>query len=174
MAKIAFSKLTPNKVVESKTIQIGEDMVTILQYLPIDEKAKLIEQVLASVFDDSGFASPVRLDIYFIVYLLKYYTNINITDKMIENANKTYDAIVINQLDKIIKNNIPQEEFDGLMTMVYQCVNHIENYNTSLVGMLKTITSDYNNTKLNVEELMNTLDQQDKIGFVKDVLDKMG
>ena len=174
MAKISFSKLTPNKIVEPKTINIGEETVTILQYLSIDEKSKLIEQVLASVFDDSGFASPVRLDIYFILYLIKYYTNINITDKMIESANKTYDSIIINGIDKIIKENIPQEELNNLQSMVYQCVNHIENYNTSLVGMMKTITSDYSATKMNVEELMATLDQPEKIGFVKDVLDKIG
>jgi hypothetical protein len=40
--------------------------------------------------------------------------------------------------------------------------------------MMKTVTNDYDATKLNVEEIMKTLDQPEKVGLVKDILDKIG
>ena len=174
MAKLAFSKITPIKSLEDKIITIGEEQVSVRQYLPVDDKAKMVERILAASFDENGFASPVRVNIYFGLELIRCYTNINITEKMFENAGKTYDSLVMNNVIDIVKRALPVAEYDELQHFVYGCVTHIEQYNSSFVGMMKTVTQDYDATKINIEEIMATLDQPDKIGMVKDVLDKMG
>jgi hypothetical protein len=44
-------------------------------------------------FDVDGFVSPLRFELYSKVFLIKYYTNINITDTMIDNIEKTYELL---------------------------------------------------------------------------------
>ena len=170
---ISFTKVTPIKEVENTTISLNEQNISIIQYLPIEKKSKLIEQIMGYVFDDTGFASPIRLNIYFTILALKAYTNISITDKMIENANKTYDAIIINHLDALL-NYIPETEIKDLQEMTEKSIDQIVKYNTSFLGMVRAASAEYDATKMNVDEIMTTLDQPEKIGLVKDVLDKLG
>lgn len=170
---VSFTKVTPVKEIKTTIVRINEQEITVQQYLPIDKKSKLIEQVASYVFDDTGFASPIRLNIYFTILALKAYTNISITDKMIENASKTYDAILLNNLDTLL-NYVPEVEIKELQEMVEKSIEQIVKYNTSFLGMIRAASTDYDTTKMNVDELMKTLDQPDKVGLVKEVLDKLG
>ena len=170
---ISFTKVTPIKEIKTITVKINGQEVAVQPYLPIDKKSKLIEQIASYVFDDTGFASPIRLNIYFTILTLKAYTDISITDKMIENASKTYDAILLNNLDTLL-NYIPETEIKDLQEMVEKSIDQIVKYNTSFLGMIRAASAEYDATKMNVDEIMTTLDQPEKIGLVKDVLDKLG
>lgn len=91
-----------------------------------------------------------------------------------ENAPNTYDALMINGVLDLIIESIPEDEYDAIFDAIEDCAEHTVKYLNSFVGMMKTVTNDYDATKLNVEEIMQTLDQPDKIGLVKDILDKIG
>lgn len=174
MAKVSLNAVTPIKKVESRMVKIGEQEVEVIQYLPVNDKLALVERVLNLTIDDTGFLNPVRLEVYAILEIVKTYTNISITDKMIDNAPKTYDALMINGvLDSIIA-AIPEDEYDAIFDAIEDCAEHTIKYLNSFVGMMKTVTKDYDATKMNVEEIMATLDQPDKIGMVKEILDKIG
>lgn len=174
MAKVSLNKLVEKKDIPSKNVNIGTETISVLQYLSTAEKAKLVERITNDVFDVSGFASPVRIAVYFDLELIKSYTNINITDKMMEVPDKTYDLLVLNNIIKIIKDNIPSDELDCIMTLVYNTINHVENYNTSLVGMFRTITSDENGTTRSLEEILQDLQNNDNLELVNKVMKKMG
>ena len=101
-------------------------------------------------------------------------TNINITEKMMENAPKTYDSFMINGvIDKIIE-AIPEDEYNAVFNAIEECAEHAIKFLNSFVGMMRTVTNDYNATKMNVDEIVNSLNDPDKIGLVKDVLEKLG
>ena len=174
MAKVSLKAVTPIKKVDPRMITIGEQEVEVIQYLPVNDKLALVERVLNLTIDDTGFLNPVRLEVYAILEIVKTYTNISITDKMIDDAPKTYDVLMINGiLDSIIA-AIPEDEYDAIFDAIEDCAEHTVKYLNSFVGMMKTVTRDYDATKMNVEEIMATLDQPDKIGLVKDILDKIG
>lgn len=174
MAKISLNKITPVKNVEPKVVIIGENEIIIEQYLPIGYKADFIERVLNNVIDDTGFLNPIRLDIMFNIELIRTYTNISITDKMLENPTKVYDLLVINGILNSVLEAIPEEEYEDLYVAVEECAKHTSNFMTSFAGMIRTVTENYGATKMNVEELMNTLGDSEKVGLVKDILDKLG
>ena len=153
MAKISFNKLTPIKSVDPTIVTIGENEITVERYLPMADKAAFVERVLNAVIDDTGFINPMRLDVMFHIELIKTYTNISITDKMMENPSKVYE---------------------DLMNDVGECAKHTVDYLYSFAGMIKNVVANYDATKMNVEEIMKTLDDPEKIGLVKDVLDKIG
>ena len=116
----------------------------------------------------------VKLNVYFSLELIKAYTNINITEKMMETAPKTYDILVMNHILENVIHAIPEEEYNCIYDATYECGKNAVQFLTSLMGMFKTIAQDYQDTNINMNELMQVLDQPDKVGFVKDVLDKLG
>ena len=174
MAKISFNKLTPIKSIDPTIITIGENEITVERYLPMADKAAFVERVLNAVIDDTGFINPMRLDVMFHIELIKTYTNISITDKMMENPSKIYDLLVLNNVLSSVLEVIPEEEYEDLMNDVGECAKHTVDYLNSFAGMIKNITTNYDTTKMNVEEIMQTLDDPEKIGLVKDILDKIG
>lgn len=174
MAKVSLNSITPIKKVDSVKIKIGEQEIEVLQYLPINDKLALAERVLNMTLDDTGFLNPVRLEVYTYLEIIRTYTNISITDKMMENAPKTYDLLEMNNILVSIVNAIPEEEYNALIGMIEDSAEHTVKYLTSFVGMMKTVSQDYDATKMNVDEIMNTLDNPEKIGLVKDILDKIG
>lgn len=174
MAKISFNKLTPIKSVESTIITIGENEITVERYLPMADKAAFVERVLNAVIDDTGFINPMRLDVIFHIELIKTYTNISITDKMMENAAKTYDTLIMNGVLDAVIAAIPDEEYNELFDAIVDSGEHVIKYLNSFTGMMKTITADYNAAQMNVDKLMSDLGDPEKVGLVKDILDKLG
>lgn len=155
-------------------IAINEQEIEVIQYLPIQDKLAMIERILNFTIDNTGFLNPVRLEVFTVLEIISTYTNINITDKMMENAPKTYDNLMINGVIDAIIEAIPEDEYNAVFDAIEDCAEHAVNYLNSFVGMMKTVTEDYDATKMNVDEMMHTLNDADSIGLVKDILEKIG
>lgn len=174
MAKVSFNKLTPIKELENKIITIGEQEITIIQYLPVNDKLAIVERVLGNAIDDTGYLNPVRLEIFTNIEIIKTYTNISITDKMMENPTKVYDLMILNGILDAVIDAIPEEEYNDVFEAVIDSGEHVVKYLNSFAGMMKTVTADYKNTEMNVDKLMATLGDPEQVGLVKDILDKIG
>jgi hypothetical protein len=174
LAKISVNKITPIKQVEPIMITINAYEIEVIQYMHIQDKLAMIERILNWTIDDTGFLNPVRLEVYTVLEIISTYTNINITDKMMENAPKTYDSFMINGVIDAIIEAIPEDEYNAIFDAIEDCAEHTVSYLNSFVGMMKTITEDYGATKMDIESLSNVLDDPDKIGLVKDILEKIG
>lgn len=174
MAKISLKDITPVKSINPVECQIGDKIVLVEQYLPLEKKAAMIERIISNSLDDTGFISPMRLEVYFRLEIVRCYTNISITDKMMEQPEKLFDQLAMNKIIGLIFCDMPDEELEYIEQSVHQCAKAVQKYQSSFVGMIKSISKDYDATKLNVDELMQTLDQPDKIGLVKEILEKIG
>ena len=174
MAKIAFNKLITVKNIPAKTITINEQEITVEQYLPINKKLAMIEKVLSLTIDNTNYLNPVRMEIYLHLEMLSAYTNISITEKMYDDAAKTYDLLLMNNILDAVIDAIPEEEYEMLFNAVNDSATHIIEYLNSFAGLIKTSAENYDNTKFNLDEIMKTLDDPEKIGFVKEVLEKLG
>ena len=155
-------------------ITVNEQEIEVVQYMPIQDKLAMIERILNFTIDNTGFLNPVRLEVFTVLEIISAYTNINITDKMMENAPKTYDSLMINGVIDAIIEAIPEDEYNAIFDAIEDCAEHAVNYLNSFVGMMKTVTEDYNVTKMNVDEMLNTLGDPEQIGLVKDILEKIG
>lgn len=174
MAKISLSKLTTIKNIEPKTITIGDEMITVSQYLPIVDKIALVEAVLSHTIDPkTGWSSPIRTEVHFYLELIRSYTNISITDKMIENAAKTYDLLELNHIIDAVIEAIPDEEFNSIFEYVENTISHLEQYNSSLAGMMRMMSADYTSTSLDIENMIQDLGQLEDATVLKDVLEKL-
>ena len=174
MAKVTFSKIVPLKKSEEILVEINGTSVLIKQYLSIEEKAELLQWIVSYVFDEHGFASPLRQTVYTDIGIIRYYTNISLTDKMLTDLNKTYDQLSMNNVIDIVRQNIPANELNYIENLIQTSIDQVVTYNTSALGILNSIRNDYDATALDAEKITAMLQDENSLKLVKDILDKMG
>lgn len=174
MANLAFTKLGLKKNQEIKTIEYNEQTIEVKQYLPINDKLDLIGQALTYSQDENNFANPVKLEIFTKLFIIKFYTNITFTEKQWEDTPKLYDLFVANGLMEQILNTIPNEEYVAVIDAAEACANAVYTYRNSVMGVLHSISNDYDELNLDAESLSAKLIDPENMTLLKDVLTKLG
>lgn len=174
MAKIPFTKLQLKKINESKEFTYNDQVITVKQYLPIADKLTLIGDVINWASDEYNFANPVKLDMFLSLGIVFTYTNLSFTEKQKEDIAKLYDLLEENGIiDGVIK-LIPEEEYRTLWDGVVELADNIYAYQTSVLGILDTVSRDYSNLNLDATEIQQKLADPDNMALLKSVLTKLG
>lgn len=144
MAKLAFNKLGLKLNKDVVELHLSDEVtIEVKQYLPQNDKVELAAFVLENSIDENNSTfSPIRMETFFSLAIVKYYTNITFTDKQLAEAAKTYDLLESNGVFKTIANAIPKEEYEFLVDTVYGVAKDVATYNNSFAGMLKSISND--------------------------------
>ena len=171
MASVNLKKLITIKKLDPITEVFNEQEIVIQQYVPIAKQAEAINKVLGYVFDEERVFSPVRYKIYALLAAIEIFTNINITDAMWEKADETYDGIILNGIDKLLEK---VSQYNDFINLLKECMTSFDVHNHSALGTMRAMATDYDNAKFNVDELMKQLSDDNQVGLVKEVLDKMG
>ena len=174
MAKVSLNKITPIKKVDPITLNIGDSEIIVQQYLPIETKMAMMQDVLNAVIDETGHINPVRMEVFFNVYLLKYYTNISITDTMLGDPSKTYDLLIINDVLDAIIAQIPETEYADVFDFIVEASENVITYNNSVLGILRNVAADYKNTEIDIDKIGQALNDPNQLTLVKNILEKMG
>ena len=178
MAKVPFSKLQASVNGCDATIayanRAGEDVrYEVKYYLPIKEKMDLVSRIINQSIDENGFYNPMRIKLYTVLEVVYAYTNLNFTDKMKEDQFKLYDILISTGIFNDIVKCINEDDWKSIQEDVQETIDSIYKYKNSLMGLLDTITADYNNLKLDAEEIQEKLGE-DNLQFLKDVVTKLG
>ena len=175
MAKLAFSKLglkVNNQVVN---IHYNDQIIEVKQYISVNDKLKLISDVLNNSYDEqNNFANPVKTKVYIGLGIIEYYTNINFTDKQKEDMVKLYDCFESNGLLDMIINTIPSSEYKWLINSVDSTVQAFYAHRDSVLGILETIKTDYSDLNLDATEIQSKLADPQNMELLKNVLSKLG
>lgn len=176
MAKIAFTKLGLTKAAESatKTVEINGQSIEVKQYLPINDKLDLIANVLNQSADDNNFANPIKLDVFTSLEIVFAYTNISFTEKQKEDLVKLYDLLESNGIFNVIIAEIPKAEYTSIVDGVVECANAVYTYRNSVMGILDTITQDYDTLNFDVNSLRDKLSSAENLTLLKDIMTKLG
>lgn len=175
MAKIAFSKLNKIKSLPAIEITIGDQKIEVEQYLPLEEKMNLITSVIEqSGNGEEGFFNIVKLNAYYIIEMIKAYTNISFTEKQLEDTTKLYDAIRLNDVWAAVEDAIPDSEKDYIWNNILALAREITTYNNSVLGVLKAISNDRDNLNFDVEEIMKNLNDPEALTLLKGMVEKTG
>ena len=173
MAKLAFSKLGLKNNNQVVNINYNEQTIEVKQYISVNDKLKLISDIINNTVDEHSFCNPVKVKVYLLIGIIENYTNISFTEKQKEDIVKLYDLIQSNGLfDKILE-VIPAEEFNDLLNSTWDSIDAIYTYNNSAMGILDNITNNYDKTELNADKLIEELNNMDT-DLLKNVLNKLG
>ena len=174
MAKVSFTKLGLSKNQDIKVIEFNGQSIEIKQYLPVNDKLQLISEVINASADDNNFANPVKVSIFTTLMILENYTNINFTDKQKEDPAKLYDLVISGGLVKEVVNAIPEAEYNEILSGVTDCIKAVYKYRNSVLGILDTISADYNALDLDATNIQKKLADPENMALLKQVLTKLG
>ena len=174
MAKLSYTKLGLKVNQENGVIFHNDQTIEVKSYLPVNDKLKLISNVINLSADDNNFSNPVKEDVYFAIEIIENYTNISFTDKQREDPTKLYDSFVSTGLYNKIIDIIPEDEIMRLKTGLQASVKAVYDYRNSVMGILDTISTDYSNLDLDASNIHKKIADPENMAFLKDVLTKLG
>lgn len=174
MAKISLNKLGLKIDDSITTIKFNEQDIEVKQYLPLQNKLELIGNIINQSADETKFYNIGKLDTFEAIELIKYYTNINFTDKQLEDIPKLYDLVVSTGLYDEIYNAIPEVETSWIHNVLMDTVDSIYKYQNSVFGILDAVTTDYQNLNFDVAELQKNISNPENLTLLKDVVTKLG
>lgn len=175
MAKVSFTKLNKIKYLEPIDIKIGEETISVIQYLPLEKKLTLMQSIIEQAGNnEEGFYNIVKLTVFYTIEMLRAYTNISFTEKQLEDPQKLYDIIVLNTIWDTVKQSIPEDEVNYIWENTCTLAREITNYNHSALGILTTVAHDYKNVEMEATEIEQSLSNPENLALLKDILAKLG
>jgi hypothetical protein len=178
MAKVPFSKLQAkvnNDVVKVTHLNTaGEEVIyEVRKYLPLNEKLELISRIINQSIDDNGFYNPMRVKFNMVVETVFAYTNLSFTEKMKEDLFKLYDIFMSSGLfDDIVR--IIDSEWSEIQEDTWSTIDNIYHYNNSVMGILDTLKTDYDNLNLDATEIQKKIGDPNNMALLREVLTKLG
>lgn len=172
--KPTFAKMGLKLNTNVVNISIGDQQIEVKQYLPINDKLVLISNVINQAADENNFANPIKLDVFAALEIVFAYTNITFTDKQKEDLIKLYDILESNNVFNTVISAIPEAEYKSIVEGIDACAQAIYTYRNSALGIMESITQNYDALNLDVEKLQESLGDEKNLAFLKEVLTKMG
>lgn len=111
MVKVSLTKLNKIKSLDPIYIKIGEETISVVQYLPLEKKLTIMQNIIEQAGNnEEGFYNIVKLTVFYTIEMLRAYTNISFTEKQLEEPQKLYDIIVLNNIWETVKDSIPEKK----------------------------------------------------------------
>lgn len=173
MAKVAFTKLGLSVNKDIQEIEWNGQKIEVKQYLPSNEKLELCSRIINECVDEQSFYNPGRVAIYQEIEIILAYTNINVTDKQREDPCKLFDLFA-NGFVQAIYSAIPEAEIGAITAIVEATIDNIYKYKNSAMGILDTLSQDYENLDLDATRIQNKLNTRENIALLQEVLTKLG
>lgn len=173
MAKLAFSKLGLKNNNQVININYNEQIIEVKQYISVNDKLKLISDIINNTVNEHSFCNPVKVKVYLLIGIVENYTNISFTEKQKEDIVKLYDLIQSNGLFNEILTAIPDEELNDLLNSTWDSVDAIYTYRNSIMGILDNVSADYDNVNVDVNKTIEQIKNLDH-SFLSEVMNKLG
>lgn len=175
MAKVSFNKLGLKINSQVETVDFNGETIEVKQYLPIQQKLKMIGDILNAAHEtENNYSNPVKVEVLIALEIIFNYTNINFTDKQKEDSPKLYDLLYSSGLVNQIIQKIPSSEVAFVASGVRETSKAIYDYRHSLLGILDATREDYSNLNYDAAEIQKKLADPENMAFLKDVLTKLG
>lgn len=176
MAKLPYSKLGLTKKTEIHPVEWNEQIIEVKSYLPINDKATIAANILNYTLNngENRFPNPLQVEVGKVLDVISFYTNITFTEKQKEDPAKLYDMIISSGLWNKVLAAIDEDEWAQLEYLIEASVDSYYKYHNSIFGIIESINQDYQNMDLSLDKMKEALSNQEDIGFLKEVISKMG
>jgi hypothetical protein len=176
MAKVAFGKLKCKINEDIKTIDFAGEKIEVKQYLPVEEKLRLIGDVITkSHEEDSNHANPIKVRIFSELEIIYAYSNISFTEKQKEDIPKLYDSVLSSGLVQAIIESIPEEEYGYLMYAINETIEAVYKYYNSALGIIESLKNDFASLdNVNVEDMKASLLELAKTPLIQEIMPLIG
>lgn len=174
MKEIAFSELNIQPKVSAKEIFLHDKTIEVLDYLPIDEKARFLQFVVDGAIDEmTGTFSPLRIEVYFGIALCHWYAGIVFSEDDMQNVTMVYDALDTTGVIDVVVEAIPEEEIDFIRGLVMETTEDIARYYTSAAGIIQAMSNSASGLDSQITEILQQIkngEGLEQLAVIKDVV----
>ena len=169
MAKVTYASLKLKTNADVETFDFNGNTIELLQYLPIQDKYDLIAMALENSVEE-GIYNPIKLDMYFHLYLVYMYTNVTFTDKQREDEMKLYDTLQSNGFIDMVLDRISDSEYNTLTTYLEETLDSLVEYQNTTAFLLKGVIADFTSKFNGIQDMIKDIDEEkftEVINFAK-------
>ena len=174
MAKVSFIKLGLTKNTNVGSFEWNEQTIEVKAYLPIQDKLKLIGNVINQCQDENNFINEAKMSMFMTLEMVYAYSNISFTEKQKSDPAKLYDLLAGSGFLDDFFTVMPQSEYKGIAIWLDKTANHIYDYRNSIYGILDALNTDYKNLELDADALKSKMVDPEALSLLKQVLTKLG
>lgn len=153
--KYSDLKLSINNEVITTTV--NEVEIEVQRYLPIEDKIDLIEVALQKA-EENGIYNEMKLAMYFDLYIIYMYTNLEFTDEEKMDEYKLYNELESNGVISAVLGTL--EEYEILFHYLNIMKEAKIKYKTSAAAMIQTFIQDMPKNAEAMSEIVDNFDKE--------------
>lgn len=138
----------------------NNNTIKVLKYLPIEEKNDIIQLTLQNA-DENGQYNYLKLDMYFKLYIVYSYTDIEFDADQKMNASSTYDELESNGLINAIINAIPAAEYEYLFKILQETLKYKMAYRNTVAAALNSFVENLPVNAKEAKEIIEKFNPED-------------
>ena len=158
MAKVTYASLKLKADTSVNKFDFQGHEIEVLNYLPVEDKYDLVMIALQKSEED-GIYNPIKLDMYFHLYLVYLYSNLSFTDKQKENESKLYDTLKGNGFIDLFLENMNETEYADLYTYITDYQEDMLHFRNTAGAVLQSVIQDLPKNAQMAADIVNNFDQ---------------
>ena len=166
-----LDKISYQDKIENKEITYDGQTFNVRSWIPMEDKLALIGNSINASIDDNTFYNPARLHIFYVMNMVKEYTDIDFKEMNIMYA---YDLLDVSGLWDIIEKYIDENEINFIKQNIKETITNIYAYKNSVLGMIDAMNQKSEDLKVDGEALQKVIGDPENLTLVKQILDNLG
>ena len=155
-----YSDLNLKINTETTVIKINDNTeIEVLQYLPVEDKIDLIQIALQKSLEN-GIYNEIKLDMYFNLYIVYMYSNLEFTDEEKEDEFKLYNKLKSNDIIAHVIAGMDEGEYDCLLDYLKSMQENNESYKKSAAALFQTFIQDMPKNAAAAAEIVDNFDKE--------------
>lgn len=139
--------------------KIGDNEIQVLQYLPISDKIDLVQIALQKSLEN-GIYNELKLDVYFNLYLIYMYTDLEFSDEEKANEFELYDKLNCNYVITSVISAMEESEYDSLLEYLKVMQVNNEEYRHSAAAILQSFIQDLPKNAQAAADIVDNFDKE--------------
>ena len=145
------------------TFVFNEQEVSVLKYVPIEDKNDIIQMALQNS-EENGIYNLLKIDMFFELYIIYLYTNIEFSDEDKENPTAIYNKLKSNGLIDIIMNCMENSELEYLRNKMRETLDNKMKYKNTVAAVLNSFIE---NLPIKATEAKNIIEKFNPEDFMQ-------
>lgn len=166
-----LDKISYQDKIENEEITYDGQTFNVRSWIPMEDKLALIGNIINASIDDNTFYNPARLHIFYVMNMVKEYTDIDFKEMNIMYA---YDILDVSGLWDIIEKYINENEISFIKRNIKETITNIYAYKNSVLGMVDAMNQKSEDLQVNGEALQKVIGDPENLTLVKQILDNLG
>ncbi len=166
-----LDKISYQDKIENEEIVYDGQTFNVRSWIPMEDKLALIGNIINASIDDNTFYNPARLHIFYVMNMVKEYTDIDFKEMNIMYA---YDILDVSGLWDIIEKYINENEISFIKRNIKETITNIYAYKNSVLGMVDAMNQKSEDLQVDGEALQKVIGDPENLTLVKQILDNLG